>query len=121
MKLITLVFVAITGLVVLGGHTQVPDPHLNFEDAFSGHATGYGVTNALYKIIFSYAGFENAFNVVNEVKNPVKQLRRNGFAALSIVAVLYVLANVAYFAAGTCPSSPIVEITSSCSCLVQDF
>lgn len=28
----------------------------------------YGATNALVKVAFSYAGFENAFNVVNEVK-----------------------------------------------------
>ncbi len=67
-KLITLVFISITGLVVLGGHTKVADPHANFVNSFDGKATPYGITNALYKIIFSYAGFENAFNVVNEVK-----------------------------------------------------
>lgn len=69
-KILTLVFVGLTGLVVLGGHTRVPDPLANFENAFS-HGDGvsaYGLTNALYKIIFSYAGFTNAFNVVNEVK-----------------------------------------------------
>lgn len=101
-KLLTLIFVSITGLVVLGGHVstnRIPDPHLNFQNSFSGQTTPYGATNALYKIIFSYTGFENAFNVVNEVKNPVKQIRKNGFVALLIVAVLYILANVAYFAA----------------------
>ncbi len=85
--------------MVLGGPTPVADPHLNFEDPFAGHATPYGLTNALYKISFSYSGFGNAFNVVNEVKDPVRQLRRNGFLSLTIVAILYVLANVAYFAA----------------------
>ncbi|KAK5662270.1 hypothetical protein OQA88_8175 [Cercophora sp. LCS_1] len=99
-KILTLIFIALTGLIVLGGHvSRVPDPHANFSNAFEGRASPYGLTNALYKIIFSYAGFENAFNVVNEVKNPVKQLRRNGFLALTIVAILYILANVAYFAA----------------------
>lgn len=58
------------------------------------------VTNALYKIIFAYTGYANAFNVVNEVKNPIKQIRKNGFISLFIVAVLYILANIAYFAAG---------------------
>ncbi len=86
--------------MVLGGHTKVHNPHLNFEDSFSGPVSPYGVTNALYKIIFSYAGFENAFNVVNEVRNPIKQIRRNGFIALFIVTILYILANIAYFAAG---------------------
>jgi amino acid transporter len=33
------------------------------------------------------------------MQNPVKQLRRNGFISLGIVTVLYILANIAYFAA----------------------
>lgn len=60
--------IAITGLVVLGGHTRVKDPHANFRNAFEGSASPYGVTNSLVKIIFSYAGYENAFNLVNEIK-----------------------------------------------------
>jgi amino acid transporter len=52
-KLITLIFIAITGLVVLGGHTRVKNPTANFHNAFEGTATIYGVTNALIKIIFS--------------------------------------------------------------------
>lgn len=99
MKVATLLFIAITGFVVLGGNTKVEDPQLNFRDSFAGAATAYGATNALYKITFSYAGYENAFNVVNEVRNPVKKLKIHGFAALAIVAILYILANVAYFAA----------------------
>jgi amino acid permease len=69
-KLLTLIFISITGLVVLGGHTRVKNPTANFHNAFEGTsgATAYGATNAMYKIIFSYAGYENAFNVVNEVK-----------------------------------------------------
>ncbi|KAK3316876.1 amino acid permease-domain-containing protein [Apodospora peruviana] len=99
-KVVTLIFVSITGLVVLGGRvSSIPDPHANFVNSFEGTATAYGVTNALYRIIFSYAGFENAFNVVAEVKNPVKQLRRNGFLSLGIVTVLYIFANIAWFAA----------------------
>ncbi|CAK7267659.1 hypothetical protein SEPCBS119000_002666 [Sporothrix epigloea] len=98
-KVITLIFIAITGLVVLGGHTRVQDPHINFIKPFEGTATAYGVTNALYKIIFSYSGYANAFNVVNEIKSPIKQLRRNSFISLLIVAILYIFANVAYFAA----------------------
>lgn len=67
-KVLTLVFISVTGLVVLGGHTKVEKPLANFENPFEGKATAYGLTNALYKIIFSYAGYTNAFNVVNEVK-----------------------------------------------------
>lgn len=52
-KLITLIFIAIVGLVVLGGHTRVEDPKANFRTAFEGSASAYGVTNAMYKIIFA--------------------------------------------------------------------
>ncbi|KAL2145695.1 hypothetical protein VTI28DRAFT_6570 [Corynascus sepedonium] len=99
-KVLTLIFIAITGWVILGGNvSRIPEPHANFHNAFEGQATPYGLTNALYRIIFSYAGYENAFNVVNEVKNPIKQIRRNGFIALVIVTILYIFANIAYFAA----------------------
>ncbi|KAF2436329.1 high affinity methionine permease [Tothia fuscella] len=102
-KLITLTFIAITGLVVLGGGTHVKDPKANFRNAFEGssQATAYGATNAMVKIIFSYAGFENAFNVVNEVKNPVKTLRWSAPLSLLGTSILYVLANVAYFSAAS--------------------
>ncbi|THW92514.1 amino acid transporter [Aureobasidium pullulans] len=92
--------IAITGLVVLGGHTRVQDPYANFRNAFEGKATGYGMTNSLVKIIFSYAGYENAFNIVNEIQNPVKTIKRNASYSLVAVTILYLLANIAYFAAG---------------------
>ena len=100
-KLITLIFIAITGLVVLGGHTRVKDPRANFRDAFAGSGSGggYGATTALYDIIFSYTGYTNAFNVVNEVKKPVQTLKKSATLALLLVTVLYILANIAYFAA----------------------
>lgn len=98
-KTLTLIFIAITGFVVLGGHTKAHTT--NFDNSFqSSSTTPYGLTNALYKIIFSYAGYENAFNVVNETKNPVKRMRTYGLIAIFIVSVLYILANVAFFAAG---------------------
>ncbi|KAL2437194.1 High-affinity methionine permease [Exophiala dermatitidis] len=110
-KVATLVFVAITGLVVLGGHTRVEDPHANFRNAFesSTGTTPYGITNALVKIVFSYMGYENAFNVVNEVKNPVRSIRTAGSISLFCVAVLYMLANIAYFAA--VPKEELVKST----------
>ncbi|KAJ5646184.1 hypothetical protein N7490_002556 [Penicillium lividum] len=102
-KLVTLIFIGITGLVVLGGHTSVQNPTLNFKHAFSGseEATVYGATNALIDIVFSYAGYTNAFNLVNEVKNPIKTLRWSAPLSLGITAVLYILANIAYFSVAT--------------------
>ncbi|KAL6232434.1 hypothetical protein BDW75DRAFT_232786 [Aspergillus navahoensis] len=100
-KICTLLFVIVTGFVVLGGNTRVENPKANFEDAWSGSstATAYGFTIALYRIIFSYGGYNNAFNVANEVKNPIKSLKLYATAALTTVYVLYMFANVAFFAA----------------------
>ncbi|TFK75091.1 high affinity methionine permease [Pluteus cervinus] len=99
-KVLTLVFIAITGLVVLGGHTSVPDPGANFRNAFAGTTSnGNGLATALVKVNFAFSGFENAFNVTNEVKNPVRTLRRYAPISLTIVFVLYFFANIAYFAA----------------------
>ncbi|KAL4889340.1 amino acid permease-domain-containing protein [Aspergillus ambiguus] len=102
-KLIVLIFIGITGLVVLGGNTSIPDPTVNFRHAFEGSSaiSVYGATNALVKVMFSFAGFENAFNVVNEVRNPVKTLKWSAPTALLLTATLYILANIAYFSAGT--------------------
>lgn len=91
---------------MLGGNIpkeRIPDPHANFRNAFESltpqGATAYGLTNALYRIIFSYAGFEQAFNVVAEVKNPVQKLKKNAILSLLIVTLLYIFTNIAYFAA----------------------
>lgn len=69
-KICTLLFVIVTGFVVLSGATSVESPKANFQDAWSGSSTAsaYGMTIALYRVIFSYGGYNNAFNVVNEVK-----------------------------------------------------
>ncbi|RFU25893.1 hypothetical protein B7463_g10429, partial [Scytalidium lignicola] len=99
-KLITLIFISVTGFVVLGGHTRVKEPLANFHDSFSGTTgNGYGLSNALVKINFAYAGYTNAFNVVNEVKNPIRTLKKTAPASLLIVSILYIFCNIAYFAA----------------------
>ncbi|KAJ5603149.1 hypothetical protein N7537_006105 [Penicillium hordei] len=100
-KICTLLFVIVTGFVVLGGNTKVKNPKANFQDAWSGSSTAsaYGLTTALYRITFSYGGYNNAFNVANEVKNPVRSLKIYATTALTVVYVLYMFANVAFFAA----------------------
>ncbi|KAH6886500.1 high affinity methionine permease [Thelonectria olida] len=100
-KVATILFVIITGFVVLGGHTSVEDPKANFRNAFegTGSASAYGLTNALYRIIFSYGGYNNAFNLANEVKNPVKRLKIYATTALTVVYLLYMFANVAWMSA----------------------
>ncbi|KAF6817720.1 high affinity methionine permease [Colletotrichum plurivorum] len=100
LKVLTLVFISIAGLVVLGGNVKhIPDPKANFRNAFEGTTSnGNDLSGALVSIVFSYAGYYNAFNMTNEIKNPIPTLKRNGVISLGTVAVLYMLCNIAYFA-----------------------
>lgn len=116
-KVSTLVFISITGLVCLGGHTSVADPKINFRDSFAGTTSnGNGLANALVKITFAYSGYQNAFNVMNEIKNPVKTIKKSAPLSLLIVAILYILCNIAYFAAGKCWTSCSVMQSRKMSC-----
>ncbi|KAI8659820.1 hypothetical protein NCS56_01200000 [Fusarium sp. Ph1] len=100
LKLLTLLFISITGLVVLGGHVKsIPNPTANFHNAFEGATpNGNDLASALVSIVFSYAGYSNAFNVVNEIKNPIPTLKKSTSVALLVVVVLYIFCNIAYFA-----------------------
>lgn len=103
-KIIVLLFIVVTGWAVLGGATsdRIPDPKVNFRNAFAGSSgSGYEWAIALYKVLNSYTGWSNASYVLNEVKNPVRTLKIAGPLGLGICGALYMLANVAYFAAAT--------------------
>ncbi|OPB41247.1 Amino acid transporter [Trichoderma guizhouense] len=103
LKLILLLFIVITGWVVLGGGvSKVPDPHASFHDAFAGSAkSGNPYATALFKVLNSYTGWSNAMYVMNEIKNPVRTIKIAGPLGLSTCGILYILANVAYFSAAT--------------------
>ncbi|KAG1853843.1 amino acid transporter [Suillus tomentosus] len=101
-KILILIFVVITGWVVLSGKTRVADPHYNFRNAFAGSSTSSSdYAAATFKILNAYAGWSNVNYVMNNVRNPVRTLKIAGLLGLGICAVLYLLANVAYFAAAT--------------------
>ncbi|KAI0765747.1 amino acid transporter [Irpex lacteus] len=101
-KIAILVFVVVTGWAVLAGHTKIQDPHVNFRNAFAGSSqSGNDYATAMFKILFSYFGWSNVNYVMNNVKDPVHTLKIAGPLALSLCAVLYLLANVAYFAAAS--------------------
>jgi amino acid transporter len=59
MKIIILLFIVITGWVVLGGGvSHIKDPHSSFRNAFEGSATsGNQYATALFKVLSSFAGF----------------------------------------------------------------
>lgn len=100
-KIITLIFISITGFVVLGGGvSRISDPGANFRNAFEGATpNGNDLANALVSIVFSYSGYQNAFNVVGEIKNPVRTLKIHGFISVLATALLYIFCNIAYFSA----------------------
>jgi solute carrier family 7 (L-type amino acid transporter), member 9/15 len=52
----------------------------------------------MFKVLYSYTGWQNANYVLNDVKNPVRTLKIAGPLALGITATLYIFANIAYFA-----------------------
>jgi amino acid transporter len=104
-KVVILLFIIFSGFAALAGHRNVPNPH-NFDNAFrleSGNGYGgggaYAYSTALLRIVYSYKGWENANYVIGELKHPRKTLTIAAPLAIGGVTILYVLANVAYFAA----------------------
>ncbi|KAH0830171.1 amino acid permease-domain-containing protein [Lanmaoa asiatica] len=101
-KIVILIFIVITGWVVLSGKTHIANPHANFVNAFAGssHSSGDYATATL-KVLFAYDGWSNVNYVLNNVRNPVRTLKIAGPLGLGICAALYLLANIAYFSAAT--------------------
>lgn len=96
-KMMILCFIVVSGFVVLGGGVKsIPDPGASFRDPFKGSVHNSGVyATALFKVMNSFSGWNNAAYVLNEVKKPVRTLKIAGPLGLGICAVLYLLANVA--------------------------
>jgi amino acid transporter len=100
----------------LGGHLKIDKPN-NFDNAFEGTTgSAYGIVTALYNVIWSYIGYSNANYAMSEMKNPVRNLKIAAPLAILIVGVLYMLANIAYFAA-----VPKEELISSGRILAASF
>ncbi|KAJ3162580.1 hypothetical protein HDU88_006613 [Geranomyces variabilis] len=100
LKLAILVLIAVTGFAALGGHTKLDVQPDNFSNAFEGtRSDTYGIVNCIYNAIWSYVGYSNLMYGLGEVRNPVRTLRIAGPLALLIVSTLYMLVQIAYFAA----------------------
>lgn len=101
LKLILLTFIAIAGLVIAGGHvSRIENPGINFKNGFAGTtSSGYNLSQAMVNISFVFQGWQNAFNMANEIKNPIPTLKKHATISLLIVFVLYFLCNIAYFSA----------------------
>lgn len=115
-KLIVIVFIIVCGWVALGGHLKVEKPH-NFTNAFEGtKGSGYGIVTALYNVIWSFIGYSNANYALSETKNPIRTLKIAAPIAICSVGILYMLVNIAYFAA-----VPKQEILDSGQILAANF
>ncbi|KAF9228857.1 amino acid transporter [Gyrodon lividus] len=101
-KIVILVFVVVTGWVVLSGKTHIADPHINFRNAFAGSShSSNDYATATFKVLNAYSGWSNVNYVLNNVRNPVRTLKIAGPLGLGICAALYLLANIAYFSAAS--------------------
>ncbi|GES62399.1 high-affinity methionine permease [Aspergillus terreus] len=99
-KLVIILFVVVCGWVALAGHMHIENPPHNFRNAFEGTTgSGYGIVMALYNVIWSFIGYSNANYALSETKNPTRTLKIAAPIAIGAVGILYMLCNVAYFAA----------------------
>ncbi|KAJ5096763.1 amino acid/polyamine transporter I [Penicillium angulare] len=100
-KIFILMFIVSTGFAALAGHLRIPSPdNFNVATSFQGTSNnGYNIGTAILNGIFSFQGYDNVNAVLSEVKNPQRTLRIALPSAMAMVTVLYLLANVAYFAA----------------------
>lgn len=100
-KVVFVVFLAISGLVVLGGKTRVGNTHSVFANSWEGTTTdGNSISNAILKVVFSYGGSGYAFGVVAETvpTNTIRAYKRYVPATMTFIFVLYILITTAYYA-----------------------
>ncbi|KAL2197683.1 amino acid permease-domain-containing protein [Corynascus similis CBS 632.67] len=104
-KVLVLLLIVFSGFAALAGYRLVPNPH-NFDDFWAiekgdgyGGGGAYAYATALLQVVYSYKGWENANYVMGELKNPQRTLKIAAPLAVIGITLLYVLANVAYFAA----------------------
>lgn len=99
-KLLIIVLIICAGFAALAGHVRLDHKPDNFTNAFEGTTgSAYGVVTALYNVIWSYIGYSNANYAMSEMKNPVQTLKRAAPIAILTIGILYMLVNIAYFAA----------------------
>jgi amino acid transporter len=100
LKIGLIVFMILSGIYVVL-FRPVPE-HIDAaswpDDFWTGSVWNWGIiSTALFKVFYSYSGLDNANNVLNEVKDPVRTLSSVSLTALVTTCVLYLLINVAYF------------------------
>jgi amino acid transporter len=106
---LTLLKLAILSLIILAALAIVVgvipsdvDVNANFRQPFAGSSSNiYDYTVALFKVLESFLGWNNASLVLGEVKNPRRTLKVAGLLGVGSVGLLYLLVNVSYFVVAT--------------------
>ncbi|XP_037088836.1 large neutral amino acids transporter small subunit 2-like [Pollicipes pollicipes] len=93
-KIIALIIIIAAGAYVLG-----TGDFSKYQQPFEGTRLDPGrIALALYSGMFSYAGWNYLNFVVEELQDPFRNLPRAIYISLPLVTIVYLLANVAYFA-----------------------
>lgn len=98
-KLLVIMAIVVCGWIALAGKFNISNTHA-FDHPFMATVSpsGYGISMALYNVIWSFLGYSNVNYALAETKDPVRALKISAPIALAAVSLLYLLANVAYFA-----------------------
>ena len=88
-------------IIVTGGYYMIfDDAAQNYKGSFEGTITDpFKLSMAFYSGMFAYAGWNYLNFMTDEIKNPNRNLPVAIVISLPLVTVIYVLVNVAYFAA----------------------
>ena len=100
--------IVVIGLMIVSGIYVVlfrsvssessPQDQLSWEHLWDNSNWNWGIiSTSLFKVFYSFAGLDNAGNVLNEVKDPVRTLRSVTSTAFITVCAMYTLINISYF------------------------
>ncbi|KAJ2156826.1 hypothetical protein GGF46_004925 [Coemansia sp. RSA 552] len=96
-KMVTLLIVSVTGFLLMVGAIK-RTPGTNWSRGFHGtKLDAQSFASAMTRLFWSWEGWSNVGYVVGEVKNVKRNLPLSLGLAMATLAVLYLLANVAYF------------------------
>ncbi|KAJ1646584.1 hypothetical protein J3B02_004446 [Coemansia erecta] len=96
-KIVTLLVVSFTGFLLMVGAVKRTSG-TNWSRGFQGtRLDAQSFASAMTRLFWSWEGWSNVGYVVGEVKNVKRNLPLSLGLAMSTLAVLYLLANVAYF------------------------
>lgn len=94
-KVVCLILIIVLGAVVLGrGH----ETKSNFEDVFENTPSEAGpVALGIFYSLFVYGGWQIVCGLMEEVKEPARDIPRAVYISFTIVIIQYVLVNISYF------------------------